>query len=96
VTENTTIARVGVRELRNNLSALMHQVRGGSIVHVIHRDKVIAELRPPPPAQANGPRRLGALKGRIWIDPDFDETPPGRSPRTRRSSPTTRMAGVAA
>ncbi|MSP02110.1 MAG: prevent-host-death protein [Acetobacteraceae bacterium] len=74
MTDDNTAIRVGVRELRENLSAYMRQVQGGALVHVTSHNKVIAELRPPPVEIR--PRRLpGALKGKIWMAPDFDETP---------------------
>jgi antitoxin (DNA-binding transcriptional repressor) of toxin-antitoxin stability system len=73
--EDDTTLRVGVRELRENLSAFLQQVGGGAVVHVTFHDKVIAELRPPPP-RTQAPRKLGALKGKIWMAPDFDETLP--------------------
>lgn len=71
---DTTELRVGVRELRDNLSAFMQQVQGGTVLHVTSHDKVIAEVRLPP-AQILGPRKLGALRGKIRMAPDFNETP---------------------
>ncbi len=51
----------------------MRQVQGGASIHITSHDKVIAELRPPPASVR--PRRVpGALKGKIWMGPDFDET----------------------
>lgn len=62
------------RELRDNLSAYVRQARGGTSIHITYRDTVVAELRPPP-AVLSRPRRLGALRGKIRMAPDFDETP---------------------
>lgn len=64
---------IGVRELRENLSAYMRQVQGGASVHITSHAKVIAESRPPP-VEHRPPRRLGSLRGKIKMAPDFDET----------------------
>ena len=67
--------QVGVRELRANLSALLRRVRQGATITVVSRNEVVAEVRPPAkPALER--RRPGALKGTIWLAPDFDELPP--------------------
>lgn len=63
--------RVGVRELRGNLSGYLRQARHGTSVLVVSRGEVVAEIRPP--AAALRPVRTpGALKGRIRMAPDFD------------------------
>jgi len=68
--------RIGVRELRGNLTAYLRQVQQGQSILVTSHDQVIAELRPPPPAER--PRRLpGSMRGKIWMAPDFDEWPEG-------------------
>lgn len=67
--------QVGVRELRANLSGLLRRVRQGATITVVSRNEVVAEVRPPEkPALRR--RRPGALKGTIWMAPDFDELPP--------------------
>ena len=66
--------RIGVRELRANLSGLLRQTRLGASFVVMSRDEVVAELRPPSKAE-RAPRKLGTLKGRIRIAPDFDDWP---------------------
>jgi antitoxin (DNA-binding transcriptional repressor) of toxin-antitoxin stability system len=66
--------RVGVRELRANLSGLLRQARHGTSVLVMSRNEVIAEIRPP--SGAERPRRIpGMLKGKIRIAQDFDTLP---------------------
>jgi antitoxin (DNA-binding transcriptional repressor) of toxin-antitoxin stability system len=55
--------RVGVRELRANLSELLRQARQGTSFLVMSRNEVIAEIRPPPGVER--PRRIpGLLRAR--------------------------------
>jgi len=72
--KETAPRQVGVRELRENLTGYLRQVRQGSAFLVTSHDQVIAEIRPPSPAE-RPPRRPGALKGRIRMAPDFDTLP---------------------
>jgi prevent-host-death family protein len=66
--------RVGVRELRANLSGLLRQARHGTSVLVMSRNEVIAEIRPP--SSVERPRRIsGMLKGKIRMAHDFDTLP---------------------
>jgi antitoxin (DNA-binding transcriptional repressor) of toxin-antitoxin stability system len=66
--------RVGVRELRANLSELLRQARQGTSFLVMSRNEVIAEIRPP--SGVEGPRRIpGLLKGKIRMAEDFDMLP---------------------
>ncbi len=66
--------RVGVRELRANLSGLLRQARQGTSVLVMSRNEVIAEIRPP--SGIERPRRVpGLLKGKIRMAEDFDVLP---------------------
>jgi antitoxin (DNA-binding transcriptional repressor) of toxin-antitoxin stability system len=66
--------RVGVRELRANLSGLLRQARQGTSFLVMSRNEVIAEIRPPPGVER--PRRIpGLLKGKIRMAEDFDVLP---------------------
>jgi antitoxin (DNA-binding transcriptional repressor) of toxin-antitoxin stability system len=75
VNQPTEPIRVGVRELRANLSALLRQARHGASILVMSRNQVVAEIRPPP--QSPAPRRRpGALEGKIAIAADFDALPP--------------------
>ena len=67
--------RVGVREFRGNLSGYLRQAREGGSFLIVSHDQVVAEVRPPPPAER--PRRQGGLlRGKIEMAPDFDELPP--------------------
>jgi antitoxin (DNA-binding transcriptional repressor) of toxin-antitoxin stability system len=66
--------RVGVRELRANLSGLLRQARQGASFLVMSRNEVIAEIRPP--SGIERPRRVpGLLKGKIRMAEDFDVLP---------------------
>lgn len=73
--ERTPPRRVGVRELRGNLTAYLRLVGQGTRFLVTSHDQVLAELRPPPPAERSR-RQPGALRGRISMAPDFDVLPP--------------------
>ncbi|MCB8823231.1 type II toxin-antitoxin system Phd/YefM family antitoxin [Microvirga rosea] len=66
--------RVGVRELRANLSGLLRQARHGASVLVMSRNEVIAEIRPPS-GQERARRIPGMLKGKIRMADDFDILP---------------------
>jgi antitoxin (DNA-binding transcriptional repressor) of toxin-antitoxin stability system len=66
--------RVGVRELRANLSGLLRQARQGTSVLVMSHNEVIAEIRPP--SGVERPHRSpGMLKGKIRMTEDFDVLP---------------------
>ena len=67
--------RVGMRELRGNLTGFLRQVRHGTSFLITSHDQVLAELRPPPKPERPR-RRPGALRGKIWMAPDFDTLPP--------------------
>jgi prevent-host-death family protein len=69
-------ARVGIRELRSNLSRYLQRAQDGQVIEVTSRDAVVAELRPVAQPKRGASRKPGALKGRIRIGPDFDTLPP--------------------
>jgi len=60
-----------VSDAKEQLSALLVMVEGGEEVVIARAGKPIARLvkygRP------QKPRKLGALKGEIWIAPNFDD-----------------------
>lgn len=91
--------RVGVREFRANLAGFLRQARQGASFLVTSRDQVLAEVRPPPPAERPR-RRPGALRGKIRMAPDFDALPPevlaaleGEEGRGSSSTPTRSSGG---
>lgn len=67
--------RVGIRDLRSNLSGYIRRAHNGQVIEVTSRDEVVAELRPARLSGKNAPRKAGALKGRIYVAPDFDQLP---------------------
>ncbi|MCW6532874.1 hypothetical protein NED98_21740 [Sphingomonas sp. MMSM20] len=71
---SSDLVRVGVRELRANLSGLLRQARHGTSFLVMSHNEVVAEIRPPS-TTASPRRRAGALAGKIHIADDFDSLP---------------------
>ncbi|WP_426030628.1 hypothetical protein [Caulobacter sp. DWP3-1-3b2] len=65
---------VGVRALRENLSAYLQRARQGASFVVMSRGEALAELRAPSVA-IKTPRQPGRLKGRIVMAEDFDVWP---------------------
>lgn len=68
---------VKVTELRQRLPAYLARVRQGERVRVTSRGKVIAELAPPTPAQADVAAARARLRGSVRrydrpTDPVFD------------------------
>lgn len=62
-----------VHEAKTHLSRLLDQVSNGEEVVIGKAGKPIARLVPyQPPKKA---RRLGLLRGQIWMAEDFDELP---------------------
>ena len=60
-----------VSDAKEQLSALLVMVEGGEEVIIARAGRPIARL-----VQFDRPkksRKLGALKGQIWISPDFDQ-----------------------
>ena len=68
-----SIERVGVREFRANMTAILRRAKEGQAFAITSHDEVLAELRPPRVPRRK--RQPGALKGLIDLPPDFDETP---------------------
>ena len=66
--------RIGVRELRGNLTRTLRQAREGTSILVTSHDVVIAEIHPPAPKHL-APRPFGLLRGQVWMADDFDALP---------------------
>lgn len=66
---------IGIRELRQGLSDYLRRASQGTSIIVTSRNKVIAQIGPPPPAATLPRRGLGAMKGKIRIADDFDRWP---------------------
>lgn len=72
--ENDTNGRIGVRELRDNLSSFLRQAQQGKTLLIMSHGKVVAELGPA--SRLEPPKRQpGTLRGKIHMAPDFDDLP---------------------
>jgi prevent-host-death family protein len=58
-----------IHQARTQLSRLIERVNAGEEIVIARAGRPVARLVP---LEKRGPRRMGALKGRIWIAPDFD------------------------
>lgn len=70
--------RIGVREAKTHLSRLGRLAWEGREVVICRNGKPFLRLMPLWDEQERPekrPRRLGFLKGQVWVAPDFDETP---------------------
>jgi len=66
MSEGDRPARVGVRELRQNLSVYLRRVKAGETLEVTERGTVVARLEPKPPDVMSPYERMKA-EGRITI-----------------------------
>ena len=69
-----TLPKIGVREFRAKFAGFMRQAQAGQSFLITSHDQVIAEIGPPSVRRA-APRKLGTLRGRIHMAPDFDTWP---------------------
>lgn len=71
------VKRVGVRELRDNLSVWLREAEAGAEVVVVSRGKEVARLVPPQSrgAEAKKSKRFGVLKGILRDTDDFGPLP---------------------
>jgi antitoxin (DNA-binding transcriptional repressor) of toxin-antitoxin stability system len=53
--------KVGARELKNRLGHYLKQVKSGETVHVTDRGRIVAELKPSPPAEGGDEEALRRL-----------------------------------
>jgi len=64
--------RVNIHEAKTHLSRLVDRAAAGEEIIIGRAGKPVAKLVAyEPPVER---RKLGSMKGRIWIAPDFDET----------------------
>lgn len=61
--------KVGARELKNRFGHYLKQVKAGETIHVTDRGKVVAELKPSPPAKTGDGEalRLLAAEGAVTL-----------------------------
>jgi prevent-host-death family protein len=74
---SATLLSMGVQmniyEAKTHLSQLVDQAAAGEDVVIARNGRPVARLVPV--EQKPGRRVPGAWKGKVWIAPDFDETP---------------------
>jgi len=63
---------INVHDLKTNYSKYLEQVIGGKEIILGKHGKAVAKIVALPNA-ANKYRKLGMLKGKVWISDDFDE-----------------------
>jgi len=68
---NSDMTIRNVSDAKEQLSALLVMVEQGDEVVIARAGRPIARLVPF--ERTNEPRKLGALRGQIWISPDFDK-----------------------
>jgi antitoxin (DNA-binding transcriptional repressor) of toxin-antitoxin stability system len=85
---------VGIKQLKNNLSAHLRDVQAGAIIAVTDRSRVVAELRSPtPPASAQGSAALAttwAREGKL-VAPTARKMPLEASPVRLRGGTSRRL-----
>jgi prevent-host-death family protein len=62
---------VNIHEAKTHLSKLVDRAASGEEIVIARAGKPVAKLVPY--LEPREPRKPGALKGQIWIAPDFDE-----------------------
>lgn len=67
---------VTIQAAKTQLSKLIARVEAGEEVIIARRDKPVARLVPVEPARPK--RKFGAMKGKVWVGPEFfDPLPEG-------------------
>ena len=67
------VAQFNVAEAKARLSELVQKAVSGEEIVIAKDNKPLLKLVPLAPS--SGKRKPGTAKGRIWMAPDFDETP---------------------
>ncbi len=65
---------INIHEAKTHLSRLVEKAAAGEEIVIAKAGKPMARLVPL--AAAPKPKKLGLLKGQIWIAPDFDDPLP--------------------
>jgi prevent-host-death family protein len=65
---------VNIHAAKTHLSRLIDQVNAGEEIVITRHGRPVARLVPT--AEAQPKRRLGTLKGEVWVGEDFDEPLP--------------------
>lgn len=63
--------KYSVSEAKANFSEMIRQAEAGEDIVITRHGKIIAEIKP---RASERKSLLGALKGQIWLSPDFDES----------------------
>jgi prevent-host-death family protein len=66
---------INIHKAKTNLSSLIERVLKGEKIVIARNGKPVVSLNKI--SKDKGNRVPGKLKGKIWIAPDFDETPLG-------------------
>jgi prevent-host-death family protein len=64
------MATFNIHEAKTHLSKLIERVAGGEDVVIAKAGKPVAKLVPF--VERKEPRKIGSLKGKIWLAPDWD------------------------
>jgi antitoxin (DNA-binding transcriptional repressor) of toxin-antitoxin stability system len=67
---------VSVAEAKAKFSELLKRAEAGEEIVVTRHGKPVATIGAPKKVQGEKKSLLGAMKGKIWIAPDFDELGP--------------------
>ena len=76
---------ISISEARTKFSELVRRAEAGEEIVITRRGKPVARILPPLTNERDNqsvaskrgrPSLLGAMKGQIWIAPDFDELGP--------------------
>ena len=67
---------VSVAEAKAKFSELLKRAEAGEEIVVTRHGKPVAIIGAPKKVQGEKKSLLGAMKGKIWIAPDFDELGP--------------------
>jgi prevent-host-death family protein len=64
------VAQVNIHEAKTHFSKLVERVEAGEEIVIARSGRPVAKLVPY--VGRKGPRKLGTLRGKIWVAPDWD------------------------